>query len=54
MITPQQLLAEAGILYSKLCILRSERTYDRRLMRLCERAQRRRRRRLLAWKRVSL
>ncbi len=53
MIISQQLHAEAGILYSALCTLRAGRAYDRRLMRLCERAQRRWHRRLIAWKRAS-
>ncbi len=53
MITPQQLHAEAGILYSALCILRNDRAYDRRLSLLCERARYRWHRRLIAWMRVS-
>ncbi len=53
MITLQQLHAEAGILYSNLCILRAERAYDKRLSLLCERARYRWHRRLIAWKRVA-
>ncbi len=48
----QQLHAEAGLLYSDLCILRSERAYNRRLSLLCERARYRWHRRLIAWNRA--
>ncbi len=34
----QQLHAEAGTLYNKLCWLRAAQPYDKRLMQLCSRA----------------
>ncbi len=49
----QHLHAEAGILYSNLCILRASQAYDKRLSLLCERARYRWHRRLIAWKRAG-
>ena len=49
----RQIHAEAGLLYSTLCILRSVRTYDKRLSLLCERARLRWHRRLIAWQRAT-
>ena len=49
----RQLHAEAGILYSNLCMLRAGRAYDKRLSLLCERARLRWHRRLIAWQRAA-